>query len=237
VGRLTLAAKLIALVTFAFLAGYSLLEGLGFKAFLFWLFMLFLSQTLFYLGFKFSVLIFVKRLVKELQEITGFEREIKVLLIDSPEVNAFATKEKDKELLALTTALVLFCNLNELRFAVAHEFSHLYRRHLEKAENNFKLKLGALVTSLVFPPLIPVSLALWAFASVRQRNFEHEADEFACKLLKKLNYSCEGGKSFLKKVMKFEKEPGLLERIVNFFTATHPSLKERFEKISKIEKN
>jgi len=197
VGRLTLAAKLIALVTFAFLAGYSLLEGLGFKAFLFWLFMLF--QTLFYLGFKFSVLIFVKRLVKEL--------------------------------LALTTALVLFCNLNELRFAVTHEFSHLYRRHLEKAENNFKLKLGALVTSLVFPPLIPVSLALWAFASVRQRNFEHEADEFACRLLLRR------GKSFLKKVMKFEKEPGLLERIVNFFTATHPSLKERFEKISKIEKN
>ncbi len=216
----------------------------GFKEFLFWSFFLLFSNLLFNVAYKLNAWIYTKKLVARLCKISGYKGKIKVKILSLPFANAFACSKipgvsipflKGADAcIILTTGIVRKCNLDELNFVIAHEFSHIYRNHSRSTFcwNKF---MGFSFTFFLYLfgifGLIPITAVLGIERS-RMRKYEIEADSLACEFLTKLGYSCKGGETLFKKLSKDEEEGGILAKVLSFFS-THPSFKKRIENLRK----
>jgi len=211
-----------------------------FKLALFYLF----GKFLFNQGYKLSIKLYCTNLIRKLKRVTNYKEKIRIVVLDAPIPNAFAFRSegtfgifgKHKKYIAVTTEIVKMSNKDELNFVLAHEFAHHYKNHIIVAAISYAISQVSLAQIILNPISIfsLLSTALIAATAVIARRQEREADRLAAEFLKKAKLPCHGGITLFKKFMLLEEkaDKGFLSKIVDFFTADHPSLEERIRELS-----
>jgi len=120
---------------------------------------------------------------------------------------------------------------NEIAFVLAHEISHNEKKHCIK-----RVQYAALASSVEPNFGEVVQMAYNMYATPFSKYDEFEADENGVMLMQKAGYNKSGAVSFFDKLEKLEKEYGIDQRdAVNDFISSHPTAKERREKVLKMK--
>lgn len=154
------------------------------------------------------------------------KRQIKLHLIKSDEVNAFALPNKH---LVINSALILASDTEaELTGVISHEIAHMELNHvMKKLVKEIGLSvLISMSTGNVGSEKIKETIKLLS-SSAYDRNLEKEADMKAVEYLKKSNIDPEDFANFLNRLGDSE------ETSMKYFTwiSTHPDSKERSKDI------
>tara|TARA_Y100001960_G_scaffold333814_1_gene441186 strand:- start:3168 stop:4481 length:1314 start_codon:yes stop_codon:yes gene_type:complete len=161
---------------------------------------------------------------------------VKLYLVKSPEINAFATNEKD---IVFYSGLVnKTTNHNQIEGVMAHELGHLIAQHHVKSrvKNSSSgipavagtiLGLGAVIAGAPqagYAAIIGGSAAGASKQLAHSREHENEADSIAVKLLNSTNKSTKGLADFF---AILEREERNFSRTNPEFLNTHPSTDHR----------
>ena len=204
----------------------------------------FFGRFLFKQGYKLSIKLYCTNLIRKLKKAANYKEKIRVIVLDAPIPNAFAFRSegtfgifgKHKKYIAVTTEIVKMSNKDELNFVLAHEFAHHYKNHIIVAAISYALSQVSLAQILLYPLFIfsLLSTAVIAITAVISRRQEKEADRLAAEFLKKAKLPCHGGITLFEKFKKFEEKASnsILSKIIDFFTADHPTLEERIRELS-----
>lgn len=148
--------------------------------------------------------------------------KLEVLIVNDSSINAFSAPGGK---IILTTGLLGITNQDEeiLLFVLGHEIAHLKRRdHLYEFSRMTIAKIYAKVTSLKF-----IEDLLLLFDSYRQKEIEFMADKFALRVLNEVYGRTRGGEVFF----------NILAQIDNKSSSTHPTIKQRIERVAKYNEN
>jgi len=206
----------------------------------------FFGRFLFKQGYKLSIKLYCTNLIRKLKKATGYKEKIRVIVLDVPIPNAFAFRSegtfgifgKHKKYIAVTTEIVKMSNKDELNFVLVHEFAHHYKNHIIVAAISYALSQVSLLQILLFPISLfsLLSTAVIAITAVVSRRQEKEADRLAAEFLKRAKLPCHGGITLFEKfkLLEKKKDNSILSKIIDFFTADHPALKERIRELSRL---
>ncbi|MDW8002299.1 MAG: M48 family metalloprotease [Deltaproteobacteria bacterium] len=183
----------------------------------------------------FFVAFYVEELKRKLEEVADPPLPVKLTVIESRSVEAFATIGG---YLYITTGLLEFCETEEeLAGVLAHELAHIQRRHIAKRfEKEKYINIGRLATVLLAllvgePKTKEAIIAsgmgtLQSVSLMYSREDELEADFVAATILEKAGFGCLGIVEFLKRLRLKGKDPGLPQYLL-----THPHHEERMSKL------
>jgi predicted Zn-dependent protease len=152
-------------------------------------------------------------------------------ILQDPSINAFAVP--GGYIFISTGMIQLMDQEDELAGVLAHEASHIYRRHMARQMEKAKITtisglVGALAGIFLGPagaPLMVGSMAAGQTAMLKySRDFEREADSFAFKWLVKANYNPRGLVSIFKKMNRQRWFEG---GDIPVYLSTHPDLDSR----------
>jgi len=150
-------------------------------------------------------------------------------IVKTDEVNAYAIA--GGYMYVNTGILDFLDNENEMAFVLAHEISHNEKKHCIK-----RVQYAALASSVDPSFGEIVQLAYNMYTTPFSKYDEFEADENGVMLMEKAGYDKSGAVSFFDKLEKLEKEYGIDQRdAVNDFISSHPTAKERREKVLKMK--
>jgi predicted Zn-dependent protease len=164
--------------------------------------------------------------------------EVKVTLIDSKRVDAFATMGG---YIYVTTELMKRCEReDELAAVLAHEMVHVSRRHIAKRiERERKISmalLAAMFASMLAPDtkakeaiLTGTAASYEALSLKYSREDESEADLYGSYILERTGFDPSGLRDFLKRL----RVSG--EREVPQYLLTHPYVEERIRLLEQME--
>jgi predicted Zn-dependent protease len=175
---------------------------------------------------------------KRLEDVADLPFHIKLSIIDTPTLDAFATIGG---YVYVTTGLLERADKEEeIAGVLGHEFSHVGRRHVAKAiEKEAALNIASVATMLL-GLLIPNPAAKAAvvtgsmgtgqmIALKHTREAEEEADKYGVATAEKAGYNGLGTAEFLKKLASTE-----LEKSIPQYLLTHPYSDVRVDKIRQI---
>lgn len=163
-------------------------------------------------------------------------KDVRVFLIKSPELNAFATENKD---IALYSGLIdRASNVQQIQGVLAHELGHLVAQHHIKTriknENTglagiagTVLGIGAVIAGAPDAGMAAILGGTSTDISKQlaySREHENEADTIAIKLLKKTNISVKGLADFFKIL---ERQERMYFKSRPEFLNTHPATSRR----------
>jgi Zn-dependent protease with chaperone function len=165
----------------------------------------------------------------------------------TPYVDAFAAKDSEGINYVLLNPVAACLPVNEMMFIVAHEIGHHELGHtkpslLNKVSNFFLSGEGGLASGIGAGVAViagaPIALALagaataLAINSDRNKDMEHDADEYAVELLLHLEEDTGGAIQFFERVASMEEETSLVEDFEDTIFGSHPSSLERIENLS-----
>lgn len=182
------------------------------------------------------LLVYVDSIKKRLQREASVPFDLKVTLVESRKLDAFATIGG---YVFVTTELVVACeNEDELAGVLAHEMSHVAKRHVSKRlERERKVSMALLAAT--FASMLASSekakealitgtaasyeaLRLWY-----SREDEEEADLYGSYILERAGYDASGLREFLKRLRTKE------EKEVPQYLLTHPYVEERIKRLER----
>lgn len=175
---------------------------------------------------------------KRLEDVADLPFHIKFSIIDTPELNAFATIGG---YVYMTTGILEQADKEEeIAGILGHEFTHIGRRHVAKAiEKETALNVVSVATMLL-GLLIPNPAAKAAIVTGSMgagqmvalkytREAEEEADKYGVGITEKAGYNGFGSAEFLKKLASTEPE-----KIIPQYLLTHPYSDVRVERIRQL---
>jgi predicted Zn-dependent protease len=174
---------------------------------------------------KFNIKKIFNNLMKYVNR-TNINYSYKVVRTD--EVNAYAIAGGR---MYINTGIIDFLDTeDEIAFVLAHEISHNELRHCIK-----RVQYAAIASS-IDPNLGEVVQVAYGMYSMPFTKYdEFEADELGVKLMNKAGYNKSGAISFFEKLEELEREYGMDERdAVNDFISSHPTAKERGNRVKKM---
>ena len=149
-------------------------------------------------------------------------------VVRSDEVNAYAIAGG---FMYVNTGILDFLdNENEIAFVLAHEISHNEKKHCIK-----RVQYAALASSIdpSFGEIVQMAYNMYSLPYSKYD--EYEADENGVVLMEKAGYNKSGAVSFFDKLEELEKEYGMDQRdAVNDFISSHPTAKDRRERVRKM---
>lgn len=149
----------------------------------------------------------------------------KFYVIDSPEINAFATLGGH---IVIFSGLLKFADTpEEIAAVLAHEIGHVEERHVSKM---LVKKLGlSVITSLLTggDPALIIEITEMAASNTFSRKHEGEADDFGLKLLEKSSISPSQMATIFRR-MKKEMDSKYEKQLE--FISTHPEMDKRIRK-------
>ncbi|HEY1188809.1 MAG TPA: M48 family metalloprotease [Gemmata sp.] len=156
------------------------------------------------------------RLLRE----NGISRALVCRVLSGMPFNALALPHKT---VVIAEQLVDFCRgqTPQMAFVVAHEVSHIYRRHARG-----RSRAGAVTGLLATNPLFALGVRTLLDLGCSREN-EFEADRDALTFCHRAGYAVEGGVEFLERLSRGEVPPGELRQLLN----THPPLTERLAEL------
>ncbi|HOJ43789.1 MAG TPA: M48 family metalloprotease, partial [Syntrophorhabdaceae bacterium] len=183
----------------------------------------------------------VRQIKERLESIVNMPFNVVVTIIDSPTMDAFATIGG---YVYITTGLIAQCEKEEeLAGVIAHEFAHIYRRHIAKRYEKEKYINIGMLSSIALAMLAPNPKAKEAIlttgiASAQSmalkysREDEDEADSFGSKFADSAGYGGFGIAEFLKKLRLSGTDKTLPQYLL-----THPYHEERIIKLEGLWKD
>lgn len=177
----------------------------------------------------------IRQIKERLESVANMPFNVVITVIDSPAMDAFATIGG---FVYITTGLIAQCEKeDELAGVIAHEFAHIYRRHIAKRYEKEKYINIGMLSSIVLAMLAPDPKAQEAIlttgiASAQSlalkysRDDEDEADRFGSKFADSAGYSGVGIADFLKKLRLTGGDKALPQYLL-----THPYHEERIIKL------
>lgn len=146
-------------------------------------------------------------------------------IVQTDEVNAYAIA--GGYMYVNTGILDFLDDENEIAFVLAHEISHNEKKHCIK-----RVQYAALASSVdpSFGEIVQMAYNMYSLPFSKYDEFE--ADDNGVILMQKAGYDKSGAVSFFDKLEELEKEYGIDQRdAVNDFISSHPTAKERRERI------
>jgi len=150
-------------------------------------------------------------------------------VVQTDEVNAYAIA--GGYMYVNTGILDFLDNENEIAFVLAHEISHNEKKHCIK-----RVQYAALASSVdpTFGEIVQTAYNMYSLPYSKYD--EYEADENGVMLMEKAGYNKSGAVSFFEKLEELEKEYGMDQRdAVNDFISSHPTAKDRRERVLKMK--
>ena len=175
---------------------------------------------------KFDLKSIFKKLMKYVER-KSINYNYKVVQTD--EVNAYAIS--GGYMYVNTGILDFLDDENEIAFVLAHEISHNEKKHCIK-----RVQYAALASSVdpSFGEIVQMAYNMYSLPFSKYDEFE--ADDNGVFLMQKAGYDKSGAVSFFEKLEELEKEYGIDQRdAVNDFISSHPTAKERRERILKMD--
>ena len=156
-----------------------------------------------------------------------FKGKIRVTLLKSPHLNAFAVP--DGHLYVNIGLVARFQNEAQLATVLAHEGTHFTHRHSFLGQKSLKdnaalATLGSLLGVPVLPQLIAVS-SMFGYS----RELETEADQVGYQRLLQAGYDVREAPRVFEHLMREVKAEDIREP---FFFSTHPKLKDRLDNMT-----
>jgi predicted Zn-dependent protease len=149
-------------------------------------------------------------------------------VVETDEVNAYAIAGGR---MFFNTGILDFLDTeDEIAFVMAHEIAHNELRHCIK-----RVQYAAIAASIdpSFGEIVQVAYGIYSMPFTKYD--EYEADELGVWLMKKAGYDKKGAASFFTKLEELEKEYGIDQRdAVNDFISSHPTARERRERVKKM---
>ncbi len=148
-------------------------------------------------------------------------------IIENKDVNAFAIA--GGKIYLLTGLLDHLESEDEIAFVIAHEFAHIELKHCIN-----RVQYSA-IASKIDPTLGDIVQAAYLIYTMPfSQQQEYEADDKGAELMLKAGYKIDGAVSFFDKLEKLEKKYGIEKRDeLNDFISSHPTAKDRKERIKK----
>ncbi|MCX7965255.1 MAG: M48 family metalloprotease [Syntrophorhabdaceae bacterium] len=177
----------------------------------------------------------IRRIKERLESVVNMPFNIVVTVIDSPTMDAFATIGG---FVYITTGLIAQCEKeDELAGVIAHEFAHIYRRHIAKRYEKEKyINIGMLssifLAMLAHDPKAQEAIMATGIASGQSlslkysREDEDEADRFGSKFADSAGFGGFGIAEFLKKLRLSGGDKSIPQYLL-----THPYHEERIIKL------
>lgn len=190
------------------------------------------------LNSDYLIAFYVEDLKRTLERNVPLNVPVKITVIESSTVDAFATIGG---YIYLTTSLISLCeNEDELSGVIAHELAHVAKRHVVKrVEREKVLNIGRIATLIAAmlsgDPKIKEAIIFSGMGAVQTaslfytREDEREADLLAQSILERANFSCRGISDFLKRLRMAGKDTDLPQYLL-----THPYHEERIALLSSI---
>jgi Zn-dependent protease with chaperone function len=172
---------------------------------------------------------FVNRLLKE----SGSRRKVRVTLVNSPTLNAFAVPGGN--IYVLRGIIKAASSGNELAAVIAHELGHVTKRHILKSlTQQIGLRVVATYLSAGLDTIGDASLFLSShlIGFSYSRGNESEADLVGMEFLKDAGIDSRGAASFFTHIKEKLGDP---TNGIGGYLATHPSHTERIEALLPIE--
>jgi predicted Zn-dependent protease len=172
---------------------------------------------------------------KRLEDVSDLPLHIKMSIIDTPTLDAFATIGG---YVYVTTGILEQADKEEeIAGVLAHEFTHVGRRHVSKAiEKEGPLNIasvGAMLLGLLIPnPAAKAAVMVGSMGAGQtialkySREAEEEADKGGVEKAEKAGYNGFGTAEFLKKLASSE-----MEKAIPQYLLTHPYSEARVERI------
>ena len=182
----------------------------------------------------------IRKIKEKLESVANMPFDVVITVIESSTMDAFATIGG---YVYITTGLIAQCEKEEeLAGVIAHEFAHIYRRHIAKRYEKEKYINIGMLSSLVLAMLAPDQRAKEAIlttgiASAQSlslkysREDEDEADRFGSKFAESAGYGGFGIAEFLKRLRLSG-----ADKILPQYLLTHPYHDERIKKLESIWK-
>jgi len=158
-----------------------------------------------------------------------FKGSIRVTLLKSPQLNAFALP--DGRIYVNIGMLARFQNEAQLATVLAHEGTHFTNRH--SALNQKSLKDNAALAtfgSMLGVPILPQLVAVSSMLGF-SRELETEADQVGFQRLTQSGYDVREAPRVFEHLMREVKAEDIKEP---FFFATHPKLKDRVDNMTRL---
>lgn len=186
----------------------------------------------------YALAFFLEDLKRSLERYVSLPYPVRMIIVDSSAVDAFATIGG---YIYLTTSLISLCETeDELSGVIAHELAHIAKRHVAKRlEKEKLLNVGRVATILLAmlsgDPKVQEALitsgmgAIQAASLFYSREDEKEADLLAQIILERSGYNCRGISDFLKKLRALGRETKFPQYLL-----THPYPEERIARLSTI---
>ncbi len=162
-----------------------------------------------------------------------FQGRIRVMLLKSPQLNAFAVP--DGSVYVNVGLMARFQNEAQLATVLAHEGSHFTLRHGYRNQSSVKSN-AAVATFGSMMGIVDLLPAMLAVSSVFgfSRELETEADLAGFQRLSRAGYDVREAPRAFEHLMA---EVKALDTPEPFFFATHPRLKDRFDNLSRLAAN
>jgi beta-barrel assembly-enhancing protease len=164
-----------------------------------------------------------------------FEGVIKVHVINSPVLNAFAIP--DGHIYINTGLLSRFDNEAQLATVLAHEGAHFVHRHGYHNQQSVKNSSGfATITAIIGVPIVGLIGNVLAASSIYgySRELETEADNVGFEKLKAAGYDVKEASKVFEHLATEVKISEIEESV---FYSTHPKLKDRIENFTSLSEN
>lgn len=149
-------------------------------------------------------------------------------VVETDEVNAFAIA--GGKMYINTGILDFLATEDEIAFVMAHEISHNELRHCIR-----RVQYAAIASSIDpnLGEMVQVAYSIYAMPFTKYDEFD--ADELGVQLMLKAGYNKNGAVSFFEKLEKLEEEYSIDNRdAVNDFISSHPTAKERRDRVKRM---
>ena len=175
---------------------------------------------------------YLESVVAKISESNFIERDIKLHILESDEINAFALPDDH---MVIYTGLIKDCDDPEELFGViAHEIAHMEHNHIMKKVIK-ELGIAAVISlsSNQSSAEIIKSISEKVISSAFDRNLEEEADKSAVLYLKHSKIDPRPFANFFKKIA--EKSKNLPEMI--YWVSSHPESMKRYDSVVDLTNN
>jgi len=163
----------------------------------------------------------VRPLLDRLLQSNDIKRSFVCRVLSGMPFNALALSHKT---IVIAESLVDFCRgqTHQMAFVVAHEISHLYRRHARE-RSDISTVAGMVLTT---NPIVGFGLKALLDRGCSREN-EFEADRDAATFCHRAGYSALAGADFLQRLASGELPKNMIQQLLS----THPPLSERMAEL------
>ncbi len=168
-------------------------------------------------------------LIKERLTISDSIPDVRIKVLDSDQINAFATFGDQ---IFIFSGLIEFCESpEEIAAILAHEIGHIHYEHVEK---KFIKEVGLGVVSILLTggdPVLASEIAKTLMSTAYDRRQEMKSDNYSMSLMSNSNLPHTALASFM---VRLKREENTIPDELSFIS-THPNLSARIDNVGKFK--